>query len=438
MSRSRHERPAGVLPAAGLVLVGLLASAVGSESAAAQPREQILVLDFDGRGTGASLLAAQLPASQRKNARRAFDRALIAYRQVERNLGLRKNDPAVAVAALVSSCVAAHHGVDVSDAALAAVVVQVRRAMSAYPRLFRAVHPDRAAVAEQMAIIGMSMMPTRMGKDDAPPSGGRRSTWRLCEAYFKTRVQHLEITEAGLGWRRGQPSGLLAALVAPPVDTEAIRDAIAASSERIEMVGLRHRPDDWDGTGSFDFQPTLLLKSGDAVCDLGAISDRRGLDGHRKTNPEQWTRWRRDGKNVHTDERCRPNSSAPLEEMQRPLPVNTRLSGSFSREIDGSSFELSAFAWRTLTFDGSGRFSGSDASGSRRTRRPYHAPDVTGTARRAPVRGTYAIDGFMLTLRRDDGQVEYHSIVPHPTNPAFIWVDGVWYSRNDSSREFMP
>jgi len=431
MNRSRHERPASVLRTAVLALIALLVCAVRPESAAAQSSEQILVLDFKGRGSGASLLAAQLPRGRRKNARRVFDQALAAYRPIERNLGLGKNDTAGAIAALVSGCVAAHHGVEVSDAALAAVVAQVRRAMSAYPRLFRAVHADRAPVAEQMAIIAVMMMPTRMGEHDAAQVGAVRAAHgRLLKVYFATDVQDVEITEAGLRWKRGQPRGLLAALVAPSVDTEATRKALAASNAKIETIGFRHQPADWDGSGDFDFQPTVLLRSGEAVCDLGAISDGRGLDGHRKASPEKWTRWRRAGNSVQTVESCRRNSPAPLSEMQRPLAKSTRLGGSFSRASDGPTYELSAFSWTNLTFDGSGRFSSSSASGSRRTQRHDDAPDVSGTTRRAPVRGSYTIDGFTLTLRRDDGQVEYHSIVPHPTNLHFIWVDGISYSRD--------
>jgi hypothetical protein len=98
---------------------------------------------------------------------------LVAYREIESNLGLGKNDPAGASAALVAGCVAAHQDVAISDAAFAAVVGQVQRAISAEPRLFHGLRVDRASVAEQMAIIGMMMMTQRGNQDAASVSGAK-------------------------------------------------------------------------------------------------------------------------------------------------------------------------------------------------------------------------------------------------------------------------
>lgn len=433
MNRSPHERPRRVLRTAGVVLVASLVSAASARSAAAQLPDPVQFADrgfgIDSRrsGSGSSLLAARFPADQRRDAQRIFDDVLVAYREIESKLGLGKNDPAGAIAALVAGCVAARQDVAISDAALAAVVAQVKRAISAEPRLFRGLRVDRASVAEQMAIIGMMMM-TRRGNQDAESVSGARFAARYLDLYFAAKIDDIEITEAGLSWRRGQPSGLLAALVAPSVDSAAISKALAESNERLEAVVFRHQPRDWAGSGDFDFQPVLLLESGDAVRNIGAINDRQGLDRHRKTSPEQWTRWRRAGDGIQILERGRWNAFAPLDQMRQPLPKGAALDGSFSPLRGRSSDELSPFSWSRLKFDRSGRFSGSGGSPSRSSTsgRPWIVTSSKG--RRAA--GTYTIDGFTLTLRRDDGQVEHHGIVTHPTSSYFIWVDGVQYTRD--------
>lgn len=421
-----------VLRTAGLVLVASLAGAASADSAAAQLPDPAQFADrgfgIDSRrgGSGSSLLAARIPARQRRDAQRVFDRALVAYREIESNLGLGKNDPAGAIAALVAGCVAAHRDVAISDAALAAVVGQVQRAISAEPRLFHGLRVDRASVAEQMAIIGMMMM-TRRGNQDAASVSGSKLAGRYLELYFAARIDDIEITDVGLGWRRGRPGGLLAALVAPSVDTAAISSALAESNKKVEAVGFRVQPRDWDGSGNFDFRPLVLLRSGDAVRNIGAINDRQGLDRHRKTSPEQWTRWRSAGNDIEVLEGGRWNAFAPLVQMRPPLPKGTRLDGTFSPLRHRSSDEPPPFLWSRLELDRSGRFSGSQGSGSKSS--TSGRPWITTSSKGRRAAGTYAIDGFTLTLRRDGGQVEHHGIVTHPTNSSFLWVDGVQYTR---------
>ena len=434
-NRMRRERRTGVLRTAGIVLVASLACAFSPDSAAAQSAGRNFALDLDRRGSGSSLLAAQLPAGERSDARRLFDQMLVAYREIERKLGLGRNAPAGAIAALVAGYVAAFHDSPVSDAALAAVVQQVERAISAHPRLLGALRVDRAPVAEQMAILGMMMM-TRRGKQDAVSVSSDKGDIDIrFRDYFATShfdIRNIEITEMGLCWKRGQASGLLAALVAPSIDAEAIGKALPESTRRIEMVAFRPEPPGgWVGSGNFDFEPALLLRSGDAVRDIGALSDRRGLGGHRRSNPETWTRWRRSGDKVELKGGDTWVEFAPLGQMQRPLPKDTRLAGSYSplrnsRLRDRSNDELSPFSWSTLRFDRSGRFSSRGGTVSS----AWMGRAVAIERRRGSAAGTYLIDGFMLTLRRDDGQVELHSIVPHPTNLSFIWVDGIQYARD--------
>jgi hypothetical protein len=93
-----------------ILLVALVARA-GSAAAQlpdpAQFADRGFGIDSRRRGSGSSLLAARLPAGQRRNAQRVFDDVLVAYREIESNLGLGKNDPAGAIAALVAGCVAA-------------------------------------------------------------------------------------------------------------------------------------------------------------------------------------------------------------------------------------------------------------------------------------------------------------------------------------------
>ena len=439
---SPHARP-GLLRGAHLLLVAALAVPLLPRAAAAQSMDRSFAIDLQGRGNGPALLAAQLPADQRDGALRMFDRVLVGYRDLERKFGLGKNDPAGAIAAFVGGNVSAYHDARMSDAAFAALVKQVQGALAANPRLAEGLQVGRASVAEQMAIVGMMMVLTQMGAlQGADRDGVKAAARRYLVDHLSIRIDDVEITEAGLVWSRGRPSGPLAALVRPgpapapapapaaAVNAKGVSAAFAASTKRVEMVGFSLDTGySWDGSVRYDFNPVVLLRSGDAVRDIGAMSDRRGLDGHRKASPAKWTKWRRAGQKIETLDGNKWEELGSLRHMQRPLPASTRLSGSFSRTSAGTTQGFSAISWSNMVFERSGRFSSGGGSGSMSRSHDGRAGVAT-SDKRAAGGGTYAIDGFMLTLRHDDGQVEYRSIVTHPTDGKIIWIDGAAYTRD--------
>jgi hypothetical protein len=82
-----------------------------------------------------------------------------------------------------------------------------------------------------------------------------------------------------------------------------------------------------------------------------------------------------------------------------------------------------------MTFDRAGRFTTSGGAGSISS--TDNGGSVSSNSRRAPGRGTYSIEGFVLTLRHDDGRVEHRSIVTHPKDRCVVWIDGAPYTGGD-------
>lgn len=401
------------------------------------------VLDFTGTGSATALLAAQLPADHQSDAHHILEQLLASYRAIEAKLGLTTNDPAAALAAFITGNLAAFHLTAVSDAGLLAIAEQLR----GHPEVSKAFHADRPTVAEQLAILGTLMIVAQIGRNDphrldALSAAARRHLRR----YLGCEAADLEITDHGLRWTRGTPTGPLAVLVrgpriavkpahtvivgraaeaaskaatasagAPPACTAAI--ATSASIETVAFYAVT-RYGGYNGWITYAWDPIVLFKSGEAALGTTALSDP---SADKLAHPNNWTRWRR---TRHGYEYWGNESWNAVAWTTNAAPRHYKLDGRYVHESSTShSGEdgVSSTSWRTLSFDRSGHFTLDGGGGA-------YGPRFAATARTTSVDGTYDISGYCLTLRHDDGQVEARSIVINH-DKKMIWLDGIEYLR---------
>ncbi len=183
------------------------------------------------------------------------------------------------------------------------------------------------------------------------------------------------------------------------------------------------------GVGGFlmqDVYPVVLFRNGDALKDIQGLTNSGGLSAHRKSNPGDWTQWRRSGGRVElqTSEGWRP---LPFSQTYQTLPNQFRLDGTY-RSLSGTGNVAigggsSVAAWRTYTFSSAGRVERDGGAGA--------SSGNTVTAAVAPNRrGAYEIDGLVLRIRYDDGTTEERVLITDPNDvKSAIWLDGHGYSK---------
>lgn len=200
------------------------------------------------------------------------------------------------------------------------------------------------------------------------------------------------------------------------------RSELVSAAAQIELVGLETGYG-YDGFGNvrYEFTWVLLLKSGDAVRDSEAITTPGGLAAHRRANPDSWTKWRKVGRSV---EMLTNGRWKAFDRVSGPPP--RQLAGSFSRTSTsvgaGTAAQLSA----TMVFDGK-RFASARSAGSITA---GHGGGGVTTSGRSGSQGTYSIDGYVITLRHDDGQVAESTVFTHPTDHDIVWIGGQTYTRD--------
>jgi hypothetical protein len=188
------------------------------------------------------------------------------------------------------------------------------------------------------------------------------------------------------------------------------------------------------GIGGFmtqDVYPVVLFRNGEALKDIKGLAYPGGLDAHRRTKPEKWTTWRRNGKKIELQTQ-KGWSALPFTKTYSALPNQFRLNGTY-RSLSGSGNvaiggSSSVAVWRNYTFTSEGGVVRSGSAGG-------SSENVAVSSIARNQRGRYEIDGLVLRIRYDDGSTEERIIVTDPENEeSAIWLNGDGYTKRKMKR----
>jgi len=216
-----------------------------------------------------------------------------------------------------------------------------------------------------------------------------------------------------------------------PASAEPARSTASAVAPVIETVGfITQARMGYGGMIMPVLVPVALFKDGRALKDMEALNAPEGLAAHRAKNPDDWTSWRRAGGVIQIlgDEGWKP---LPFTKTMGPLPKGYTLYGRFRAMSGAGTLAIggtsAVVAWTEMTFAPDGTFiSGGGAGASTQS----GGTAVTTGGARSDRAGTYAIDGYVMTLAFRDGRSERRLIVYDPSDPkSALWIDGDGYVR---------
>jgi hypothetical protein len=260
------------------------------------------------------------------------------------------------------------------------------------------------------------------------------------------------ITQLKAGRTMGGASAAVANAAPPPRGPAGVPksplppSAVVASSAQqlsgqIDMIAfyLRYQFQGF-GVGSVVPTPVVLFKNGEALYDISVLKKSAAdIAAHRQRYPDEWTKWRRVNGKLQLLEKKGWDALA-FDTVMSSLPRGLKLAGIY-RLTGGANFSSPGFtsnilAWDDLSFLPDGRFQG---GGGANTTSSYDGPAVSTStaipARSAARFGRYAIDGYTLTLRYDDGRVEQRMITADPKELNVIYLDGDGYIRQKADQQ---
>jgi hypothetical protein len=150
-------------------------------------------------------LAAQYPASERARVQRTFEQLLELHHKVERQFGVPSHDLAGAAAAYVTGAYMAYHNTDVPDEWFPPLVAQMRGILAAEPAQANAPVPERQALYEQLAIVGMFAATMQTGLKQHPDAALEQRVRAAGKGYLeqllKVDADRVQLTAQGLAVR---------------------------------------------------------------------------------------------------------------------------------------------------------------------------------------------------------------------------------------------
>jgi hypothetical protein len=233
---------------------------------------------------------------------------------------------------------------------------------------------------------------------------------------------------------------------APALKSPLPPGAVVASSAQqlsgqIDMIAfyLRYQFQGF-GVGSVVPTPVVLFKNGEALYDISVLKKSAAdIAAHRQKYPDEWTKWRRVNGKLQLLEKKGWDGLA-FDTVMSSLPRGLKLAGTYratgTANFSSSGFTSNILAWDDLSFLPDGRFQG---GGGANTTSSYDSPAVSTStaipARSAARFGRYAIDGYTLTLRYDDGRIEQRMITADPKELNVIYLDGDGYIRQKADQQ---
>ena len=225
----------------------------------------------------------------------------------------------------------------------------------------------------------------------------------------------------------GPRSGLPPAAIAAPNAT--VSKAHSTVLAKIDSIGFDTRPAmGYGGFITIDIYPILLLKDGQVLKDVEALTFAGGLDAHRAAHPDDWTRWRRSGGELQLlDEKGWEKMEFQITYPK--LPDGFRLDGLFRRLGGAGTLGVggttAVAVWNEYRFFPDGSLLRGGGAGA--SAEAGDTSVATGNVA-ADRRGRYRIEGLMLHISYADGSAEHRILIADPKDPkGAIWLDGQGY-----------
>jgi len=174
--------------------------------------------------------------------------------------------------------------------------------------------------------------------------------------------------------------------------------------------------------GEYATVPYFLFKDGTATSDVSLVVDYNSVKEHQNKYPKRWFKWRKRSGKYQVKEGSKwvdfayQDTYASYKSSYRLNRRYKRMSGGFG----GGSYKLYEFSKSGRFTSGGVVFANSEtASGG---------ASVSLVHKNADKQGRYSIDGYVLTLEFDNGDVRHYPFVSDGKgNPDVIWLDGYGY-----------
>jgi hypothetical protein len=414
---------------------------------AAQSKAPPVTFQPDPSINMAAKLASTYPAAKRQEVTAVFNEMLALYGRVEQQYGLPKNDLASAMAMFILMSHIAYSGVEQPPEVIAPLAAQLRSAMASNPQIASISNRDKQEAFEQFAIISMFTEATRLAVQQQPnptisanlkSAGGNylQSVFQLDPATMRFSKNGLsaETTGGSANLAQGGAAPVGKAVAARPggggASSGAISSGAIREAEGIQTVGFYTKTGmGYGGMLTFNPTPVALFRNGDALLDVEALSAQGGLAAHRGANPDDWTKWRRNGAAIEIMKDSGWEKITYTKTMDR-LPNGYTLQGSYRSTGGTGSLATgggdAVIAWSTMSFDKQGGFSSGGGAGASSS---SGSGSVVTSGQSPNEYGRYSINGYTLTLNYADGRVERRMIVTEAADPSVIWLDGTGYTR---------
>lgn len=180
-------------------------SPVDTEKSASPKRAQLTAVSTQinmGTVTFPRKLAQHYPPISREQAEKTFIDLLSKYHEVERSLGVPKNDLAGAVAMFLSGSFEAYTDTSIEPSHFKVLVAQMRQVIGGNPDFAKASNAEKQEMYEQMAILGMFMAATQdeLSRKPSPQIAAnmKQAAKGYLEQFLKTDADRVRITDRGL------------------------------------------------------------------------------------------------------------------------------------------------------------------------------------------------------------------------------------------------
>jgi hypothetical protein len=285
------------------------------------------------------------------------------------------------------------------------------------------------ASLKQQVDKGADAIVRRMFSEKVNPCAAAVSVSKLPDAQFAKVAPQLVSDVGPPSTAEKPPASPGAEPASVPAPAAKSAGETQALLKQIDSFGFDTRPK--MGVGGFitlDIYPVVLMKSGEALTDVRGLAAPGGLEAHKRANPQDWTRWRREGGKLELQKK-KGWEALPFQTTYAQLPGDLKLEGLY-RDLEGAG-TVGAGGTQSVTVYDQYRF-GPDGSvertGGAGSAAEAGDASVATSMRRAPRRGRYTVDGLTLTIRYDDGSSEQRILIADPKDPGTaIWLDGAGY-----------
>jgi hypothetical protein len=335
----------------------------------------------------------------------------------------------------------AYSGVDQPAEMIAPLAAQLRSAMASNHQIAGISDREKQEAFEQFAIIGMFTEGTRLALQQQPSpaisanlkTAGEtylRSVFKLDPATMRFSKNGLSAETMGSGATIAQGSPTPIGKAAPKPSGAAITSGAVREAEGIQTVGFYTKTGvGYGGMLTFYPTPVVLFRNGDALKDAEGLNDPGGIAAHRSANPDDWTKWRRNGAAIEIMKDGAWDKITYTKTMDR-LPNGYTLQGSYRSTGGGGNLAMgggdAVVVWSNMSFDKQGGFSSGGGAGATSS---SMGGSVVTSGQSPNEYGRYSINGYTLTLNYADGRVERRMIVTEAADPSVIWLDGTGYTR---------